>query len=322
MPLMAFAGVVVLVSGCAQEPAGAATGTPEPAGIIVEPAELRLAAGSAGELAAQVNDAAGQPIGGAEIRFSAVDDRVLEVSRRGTVTSLGPAARTAIVVASGRSTQRVPVEVVAGPPQRIEKLGGDGQTVHAGMAPGEPLAVRVLDFAGNPLGGFALVLEAEDGAALAGEAVTGQDGRATIELPSFAAAGSRRLRVRGRDSGTPSETTQLDVRPGAPAVVEVSCAQRESGPQGEQRLALGLHVRDAHGNPAADAALQAILDAKEPAAEFRTDAAGFARLQLPLASSKRAPVLEVLAGETRVARVTLAPTTEGCAGNAPAPPAS
>lgn len=300
-------------SGCAEEPARAAARMAEPAEIIVEPAELQLAAGSEAELAAQVNDASGQPIGGAEIDFSVADARVLSVSQRGQVTSRGPAAESAVIVASGRSSRRVPVIVRPGAPQRIEKLAGDGQAFTAGTALAEPLAVRALDLAGNPVGGVALVLESEGGQAAAPEAVTGDDGQALFEAATVDEAGRLRLRVRERDTGTPSEVFELTVHAGAPAAIEIACASLGAVEQGSRPLDVRLVARDDRGNTVPDAALRARVAAGgAEATEFRTDAGGAARLALASPAKARAPVLEVLAGDAPLARITLAPGTAAC----------
>jgi len=313
LPLAALAVLAVASSGCAEEPARAAARMAEPAEIIVEPAELQLAAGSEAELAAQVNDAAGQPIGGAEIDFSVADAGVLAVSQRGRVSSRGPAAESAVIVASGRSSRRVPVIVRPGVPQRIEKLAGDGQDFTAGTAPAAPLAVRALDLAGNPVGGVALVLESEGGQAAATESVTGDDGRAVFEAATVDAAGPLRLRVRERETGTPFEVFELTVRAGAPAAIEVACASLGAAAQGSRPLDVRLFVRDGRGNAAPEATLRArIQGAGTEATEFRTDADGAARLSLASPAKARATVLEILSGDAPLARVTLSPGTAAC----------
>jgi hypothetical protein len=107
----------VQFAGCSRSPpplpASAAAATTE---LIVEPEQLNLTAGGQAQLSVQANDAAGAPVGGAHFRYFVADARVLQVSDRGLVTSLGPAtARTEVIIGSGRSEKRIPVSVVAAP---------------------------------------------------------------------------------------------------------------------------------------------------------------------------------------------------------------
>ncbi len=114
---------LLLLAACGVQLAGCSKGPPPPASVlattvelIVEPAQLSLTPGDQAQLSAQANDASGAPIGGAHIRYSVADARVLQVTDRGLVTSLGPATpRTEVIIASGRSEKRVPVNVVAAP---------------------------------------------------------------------------------------------------------------------------------------------------------------------------------------------------------------
>ncbi len=310
--------MAALATGCTREPETVVESVPEPMEIIVEPAELRLAAGSQAALSAQANDDAGQPVGGAPIRFTAPDSQLLNVSDRGIVSALGPVGRSAIIVSSGRLERRVAVEIEAGPLERIEKAAGDGQRVLAGQAPAEPLAVRVSDAWANPLAGVALVLEAPEEPALEAEAVSGDDGLASFQLPAQTRARSLRLTVRPRNGARPAETFDLEVQPAAPAAVEIVCAARSAEPARATGIDIVLRVRDEHGNPVPDVPLVARLDpGKQPPAPFRTDALGTAHLSLPRPPGTAAPALEVLSDDTRLGGARLSLRDDPC-GDAPA----
>ena len=119
--LLLFTGCGAQLAGCSRSPppptASVVAATVE---LIVVPAQLSLRAGDQAQLSAQANDGAGIPIGGAHFRYSVADPRVLRVSDRGLVTSLGlVAARTEVIIASGRSEKRIPVSVIAAPEPEV-----------------------------------------------------------------------------------------------------------------------------------------------------------------------------------------------------------
>lgn len=120
----------------------------EAAAVAVIPAALELRAGETAQLAAQVNDDAGQPIGGAEIVFTSDAGAIAGVTRDGLVTATGPVGSTQLRVASGRAEFRVPVAVIAGRPYSLEaEQGPPGDPVVAGAT--VPLVLRVQDAFGN-----------------------------------------------------------------------------------------------------------------------------------------------------------------------------
>lgn len=115
--LILLAACATLFAGCSRSPAPLPVKIPATTvELVVEPAQLNLTAGGQAQISAQANDAAGMPVGGAHLRFRVSDARVLQVSDRGLVTSLGPAtARTEVIIASGGSEKRIPVSVAAAP---------------------------------------------------------------------------------------------------------------------------------------------------------------------------------------------------------------
>src|SRR5688500_17313637 len=86
---------------------------------------ISLRDGSSRKPAVPANDAAGQRNDGAGISFTAADPRLLRVTARGEVTSLGPAGATAVSITSGPRSLTVPVDVVAGPAHRFEAVGAE-----------------------------------------------------------------------------------------------------------------------------------------------------------------------------------------------------
>jgi Bacterial Ig-like domain (group 1) len=156
--------------------------------VRVVPGELTVTSGAGAQLAAQVNDAAGQPIGGARIVFSSADTRLVEVSDLGYVTSVGPVGQTSIRVASGGQQAIVPIFITAGEPQHVAVVRGDHQTAPAGTELPDLLQVRVTDANGNPVPGCRVRFTVQPATAAPVNAVCDSSGaaQARITLPDNA----------------------------------------------------------------------------------------------------------------------------------------
>jgi hypothetical protein len=294
--------------GCSQDAAKVSAPAAEPAEVLVEPAQLALQSGGEAWLAAQANDAAGQPIGGASFSFTPVDPQVLRVSARGRVSSLGPAsARTGVRVASGHRERLVPVVVHPGPPQRMEKRGGDGQQVLAGESPAEPLVVGLLDAWGNPLANELVDVAAVGEEFPAVQAVTDATGTARFGPPRLTGAGMTTVVFRAATAEAVIETFALQVVPGPPADVRLVPAEAAGDAPAAAQPRLTLLVVDAFGNPVADVGLSARLGKDDASAQtLRTDTAGRALYMLPAANADRKMNLEVELATTPAVRRSLA----------------
>lgn len=180
---------------------GPAEPPPEPpreAAVSVVPVALELRAGETAQLAAQVNDDAGQPIGGAEIVFTSDAVALADVTRDGLVTATGPVGSTQLRVASGRAEVRVPVTVVAGRAHSIAvQQGPPGESVAEGTT--AVLVLRVQDAFGNAVPGVELqfVALAGDGAVSVPAATT--DARGTVHVDWKLGAGEQVLEARAAD---------------------------------------------------------------------------------------------------------------------------
>lgn len=272
--LMSSAGA--LAAGCSRSPTPLASAPAEPSSILVEPATLTLAAGHSAWLAAQANDTAGQPIGGAIFRFTTPDSRVLQVSDNGLVTALGPAStQAAVIVASGRHEERVPVVVLPGAPQRLEKVSGDDQQVRAGEAPAAPLTARLVDRWNNPIPDLHLTVESAAHLFPPSELVSGADGIVRFAVPTLTHAGTVVTLLRSLARPDLSVSFALQVRPGPPAVIdEISAPVSDRFPSAGP-ASVEVRVTDAYGNPVPDVELTARTSKADPAPLLaRTDAAG------------------------------------------------
>jgi hypothetical protein len=304
--------------GCGREPAVPAAPIRQAFEIVVEPAHLQLQAGGTGQLSAQANDNAGQPIGGASIRFRAADTKLLRVTDQGLVTSVGPAtAQTQVVVISGRLERLVPVVVVPGPPQRVEKLSGDGQQVVAGEVPPALLVARVLDGSGNPLAGVTLTVESAAGAVAPAELVTADDGSVRLQVPRLTRAGADIVVMRSHDAPGVAESFQILVAPGPPSELQLEQADGTSlvpSRPGDQPT---LKVTDAFGNPVADVALTVQVEGDAGAAiNARTDSAG--NLLLPVQAGKGPLRLHVQLTDSPAVKATFEVHRESSTGAGPA----
>jgi adhesin/invasin len=239
--------VAMAVAGC--ERTAGSTKAPEAHELISDPARLSLTAGARGVLATRANDAGGTPIDGARLEFSASDPRLLRVTAQGEVTSLGPAGRTSILIASGSRTLTVPVDIVAGPAHRLEAVGASQRAIAAGTPAKDPIDVRLLDSFDNPVANAPVVFEAAIDPPVSLSTTTGADGVATIMLPAITRAGHFTLDVSNSENPQVSLTLDVQVNAAAPAAL-VAVNVPASGPVALfPDFELALQVRDAFGNP-------------------------------------------------------------------------
>jgi hypothetical protein len=294
-PVLLIAGLGTLLIGCSRAPAPAAASTPEVSSILVEPAALTLAAGHDAWLAAQANDTAGRPIGGAQFRFTPQDPRVLQVSEEGHVTALGPAsAQTAVIVASGRQETRVPVVVLPGAPRQLKKLSGDNQQLQAGQAPADPIVARLLDGWNNPVGDVRLTVAASGELFAPSQVISSADGVVQFTVPAITRAGHWQVVLQSPATEGLMVAFHFEVAPGSPAVIDRVPSTSEAGATTASVAPLTLRVMDAHGNPIEGIALKARTDTANGWPMLaRTDSAGTATFDLPHGPRTDAVTLEV-----------------------------
>ena len=273
-----------------------------------------MQAGGSGELAAQVNDAAGRPIGGAPVRFSAEDPRALRVDADGTVVSLGgPTGVYIVVAASGARSKEVAVHVSAGTPHHLEKISGDGQSFIAGEVPAQPLVVRAVDAWGNPVPNAALEFSSAATQPPA-SSLTGAEGLASITPPSLERAGSSQFTVRLAGRPELPATFDAQVSAAAPATLDGSArAPAEAAATGD--VALELRVRDTFGNPVPGVELR-LVEPREfsGVTAARTDALGNAVIELtavPLRGRRRPGAFVVAAAAPSALSARLSFGTNG-----------
>jgi hypothetical protein len=222
-------GVGPVICACSRDPVDLPRAVVEPAAVVAVPAALTLRAGGEAYLSAQANDRAGQPIGGAKFSFHAAEPALLRVTEQGLVRSTGAAtALTHVIVASGRREQAVAVTVLAGPPQRIEKLSGDAQVTLAGVAVAEPLTARLVDAWNNALGNVPMVARDSAGYFPPIEVTTGPDGTAQFRLPPITRAGAVAVLVGPANATSPVQSFQIEVQAGPPSAITLVPASADA----------------------------------------------------------------------------------------------
>lgn len=238
------------VAGCDRTPGTAKIA--EASEVICEPSQLSLMAGASGMLSARANDALGQPIDGATFEFRASDPRLLRVTAKGEVTSLGPAGQSSILITSGSRSLTVPVDVSAGPAHRFEAAGPDRLAIVAGTTSKNTLSARLLDSFDNPIADAAVLFKAAIDPPVSLSTTTDADGVASIVLPAITHAGDFILEVRHSGKQQVSFALDVHVDAAAPAAL-VAVNVPVPGPVLLfPEFELVLQVRDAFGNPVPD----------------------------------------------------------------------
>ena len=237
--------VVILalaVAGCERT-----TELAEVARLSCDPARLSLTAGGRGVLEAKAIDAVGKPIDGASIHFRVSDPRLLRVTARGEVTSMGPAGRGSISIASGSRSLTVPVDIVRGPAHRFDAIEETESAIVAGMP--SSVRVRLTDAFDNPVANSEVIVEAAIESPISLKTATDTNGVANVALPVITESG--RLILNVHTSGNPQVSLPLEMRVEAAAPSKLEAVKvLASGPVAlVADFELVLRVRDAFGNP-------------------------------------------------------------------------
>ena len=199
-------------------------------------------------MSAEVDDSAGQPIGGADISFLSNDPSLLVVSRTGLVQSVGPAGRAQVQVSGGGKQAEVVVTVSAGPASVIEVHGGDGQSAVVGEALPQAVVARVLDGKSNPVSGADVVFTPQEGARVdPSEAMTSTSGEASSRWTLGPDAGTQILTASIKESKAPPTRFSAQAESGPPAKVADVSELVAATTRGASR-ALAVKVTDEHGN--------------------------------------------------------------------------
>jgi hypothetical protein len=233
-----------LLAGCAERPEPAAPMVA--AAILVRPEAVTLEPGGSAQLAAQVNDAVGAPIGGAAIGFQSDDPSVARVTERGLVIASGAAGRTRVRVSAGGRSASVGVTVVPGPASGLEPARGDGQEAVVAHAVAERLEVKVVDAHGNAVPGATVRFSTADGTLAPAVTVSDGSGLAASVWTLGPRAGLQRASasLQGSAAGVAFSANAAPDRPASLAL-----AAEPPHPAAGAALDLAVRAADPLGNP-------------------------------------------------------------------------
>ena len=284
------AAVVLMLAGCSRAPLAAPDGMAPASEILVEPPRLLLKAGDEAQLSAQANDVNGSPVGGAEFAFASADPKLIRVSQRGLVTSLGPAAtKTEVIVSSGPAETRVAVVIVPGDAARLEVVGDERRRIRAGDPDGAPLTMRVVDEWGNSVPAAALTVASHSPQIADGEINSDSGGVARFSLPRLTQVGSSTLTFHVKDVPALAAVFEVTVSPGPPASIALVSRAQDAATSvaaaPAQAAAVmteaGFRVADSFDNPVPDATLVVSSASGLAPVTLRTDTSGLARFAIP-----------------------------------------
>lgn len=289
-----FAGVLLalpasLLAGCGDNRSWIMEGPEEPAreepvAIVVQPAQVTLRAGQSVQLSAQVNDALGQPVGGAELSFTPSDPSMLRVSLRGELVAVGSPGQGHVRVSSGAVTRDVGVTVMPGPPSRMILATGSNQSAMVGMSLAELITVQVADAFGNILPGTTVRFEADtDAGALAQPDVTTTDEKGmTGTAWTLGRTVGRQVLKASTETGTAALDVLATALPGSARQLVKIGGDDTAAVAGETAI-LRVQVQDNFGNPVPGVGVEWQVSAGEAtlgSAAPETDASGLAEAAL------------------------------------------
>lgn len=246
----------VVASGCTSGSNEEAS-TPA-ADLIVRPPVLSLHAGETIQIAVQVNDSAGRPIGGAPIDFFAGSTSIVRVSHVGVLSAVGPAGQDSIRISSGTHSRVIPVTVGAGPPSVVEIASVQLQTGLAGTSLEAPVVVTIRDAYGNTVPRAAVHFATEAGGE-ASPATVNSDaaGIARSVWTLGPLAGTQGLRVQADSASTVVEAI---ARPGTMSQIQnIDPVSRRT--HAGDSVPVKLRATDAFGNGVAGVVFAFSVDA-------------------------------------------------------------
>jgi adhesin/invasin len=210
-----------------------------------------------------VRDAAGNPAAGVSVIFSLTSGGGQLTGGTQTTNAQGiatigswrvgsnPGPNTLTATASGLTPVTFTANGTAGAPVLMEKTLGDNQTGQVNRAVAIAPQVRVVDAAGNGVGGVAVTfaVASGDGSVVIGGVTTGVDGKATVGAWILGSTPGPNTLTASANGLTPVTFTATAT--GGTAVAMLPLSQvTQSGVAGQQATSPpSVVVRDAQGNP-------------------------------------------------------------------------
>lgn len=255
--------VAAAMAGAGCRPRAAPRPAPTVARVVVVPSAASVPAGDKVQLAAEADDADGNPVGGAELRFAISDPRLLSISSNGLVTSRGALGSAEVVVSSGGKQARARVRVLPGPPGALSSVSGDGQSAPVGTALPKPIVVRVNDDKHNPVSGVTVAFAPpKGGIADPATVTTDAQGEASSRWTLGPGAGAQELKATVQGAAVRPVVFRARADSGPVAQIAEVADPAPAVAPGEERT-VQVRLTDAEGNPTPNVTVHWRVDAGE-----------------------------------------------------------
>ncbi|MEO6952972.1 MAG: hypothetical protein ABI321_14325 [Polyangia bacterium] len=168
--------------------------------MLVTPAKLTLRVGQGAQLSGEIDDASGQPIGGAPLRWTATDERLVMISATGWVRTAGAIGKTTVIASTDGARVEVPVTIEPGSPDALRVLGGDAQTAKVERLLPTAIVLRASDASDNGLANVAVKLTTDEGTVVPDHGITDDKGTITVRWTLGPTVGPQALTAKVVDS--------------------------------------------------------------------------------------------------------------------------
>jgi uncharacterized protein YjdB len=246
---------------------------PRPVGaLVLTPDSLRIAVGAEASFSVRILDDLGEEIAGRAVQWSSAESAVATVDGQGLVRGVRPGVTQVTAAVDGVGASR-PVRVVAGTPAGVQLVSGDDQRGTVGQPLPEPLHVRVVDAAGNPVPGVTVSwrVDSGDGSIDSHSGATNAAGEATAVWRLGIRPG--RQNAAGVVTGLPPAEFTAVASPGSITTITVAPTATTFSAIDETRL-FSASAFDLFGNPVSGASFSWVSLAPAVAS---VDGAGLAR---------------------------------------------
>jgi protocatechuate 3,4-dioxygenase beta subunit len=262
--VLALAAALLTLAACD----GGGTSPPVPARVDVVSGNgqtVPVGTQPAQPLVVKVVDEDGRPMPGVQVAWTtsaqgdvvapspATTDAQGQASAQWTLSSALGAHTVTATVAGVQPAQFTATRVV-GPAATVQVVSGGGQFVSTGAQPQpQPLVVKVVDAAGNPVAGVqvAFTPTVQGDVVTPNPATTDAQGLATVQWTPNGTAGAHAVTASAAGAQPATFTSQVGV---APAYITVYSGNQQTVVRGRPAT-LAVRVFDMHGNPVSGASV-------------------------------------------------------------------
>ena len=214
---------------------------------VILPKAILVSTGETTQASAEVRDQNGNVMPGQTVTWSSSNAPVAEVSGSGLITARGHG--TTIITATAGAASGAIVVQVDQQAAALEKSTGDAQTGVVGQALPERPEVLLTDALGSPVPNRVIQFSVTSGGgSVAGTAITGQDGRASVDWTLGTLLGTQRLRAAIAQFAI--DFTANGVAGPATSITKVSGDSQTGVVLATLASPMVVKLEDAFGNPA------------------------------------------------------------------------